>query len=260
MRILFVGDVFGDVGRRVLSEHLPRIKDEYCVDMVIANGENCAGGRGITPNYARKFRKYGVDIITGGNHSKEQEAVFSDPRCATYVLRPANSSSIAAGEGVLSFSCLGESVIVINLLGRIFLRGKRMCPFVAVDGILQKLSSEEKVILVDFHAEATSEKVCMAHYLDGRVSAVVGTHTHVQTNDARIFPHGTAFITDAGMTGPEFSAIGMKHEQVLDKILTGTNVPFTQAHAGAMFNGVLFDIDSKNGLATSVLPLFFRYY
>ncbi|MGM0444147.1 MAG: TIGR00282 family metallophosphoesterase [Fibrobacterota bacterium] len=261
MNILFAGDVFGDVGRRVLAQHLPELIEEYAVSMVIANGENSAGGRGITENHARKFRKYGVDIITGGNHSDAQADVFSSPRHTRYVIRPANSEKITAGSGLAVHQTeSGHSVAVINLLGRVFLRGKRPCPFKTADALLAQLDPRICTVIVDFHAEATSEKVCLAHYLDGRVSAVVGTHTHVQTNDARIFPGGCGFITDAGMTGPEFSAIGMEHSPVLDKILTGRAVQFVQSKEGAMFNGVLISVNDETGKTEAIQPVIRRYY
>ncbi|MGM0462031.1 MAG: TIGR00282 family metallophosphoesterase [Fibrobacterota bacterium] len=260
MNILFVGDVFGDVGRRVLAEKLEGLKDSLKIDAVIANGENCAGGRGITPRYARKFRKYGVDIITGGNHSPEQPAVYSDTKYSSFVIRPYNCSDMTAGNGIACKETEKGAFAVINILGRVFLRGKRECPFKSVDRALENIPPDIKTVIVDFHAEATSEKVCMGHYLDGRVSAMVGTHTHVQTNDGRILPGKTAYITDVGMTGPEISAIGMTYEPVMAKLLSGTSQQFVQARDGAMFNGVLLEIDEVTGTARTITPVLKRYY
>ncbi len=259
MRILFIGDVFGDIGRRVLAEHLPSINDEYKPDVVIANGENCAGGRGITINYAKKLRKYGVDIITGGNHSNAQMEIFEDEEMNVKVLRPSNISGMKRGKGHTIFTLSdGRTLGVLNLLGKTFIKGKIRCPFKETDTVLPELS-ETTHIFVDFHAEATSEKVCMAHYLDGRVGAVCGTHTHVQTNDARIFPQGTAFITDVGMTGPEFSAIGMQHEPVLYRIITGNPAKFVQSKEGPMFCGTIIELDDKTKKAISIEPIIRRY-
>ncbi len=258
MRLLFVGDVFGDVGRRVLADHLPSIREEFAVDVCVANGENTAGGRGMTVPLARKFRKFGVNCITGGNHSPAQPEIFSDEKCNDWVLRPHNMAGIKVGSGVAVLPVGDAQLAVINLMGRTFIRGRHKCPFKTVDELLAELPEDVTHILVDFHAEATSEKVCMAHHLSGRVSAVVGTHTHVQTNDARIFPGGTGFLTDAGMTGPENSAIGMDIGPVLDRIITGTNSQFVQSKEGPMFNGVLFDLDS-NGHCTAVEPIIRRY-
>lgn len=259
MRILFIGDVFGDIGRRVLAEHLPKIKNEFSIDVVVANGENCAGGRGVTINYAKKMRKYGVDAITGGNHSFAQPEVFEDDKMKEMVLRPANVSCIKRGKGHTVITLPdGRSLGILNLLGKTFIMGKTRCPFKEADKLLPELS-EATHILVDIHAEATSEKVCLAHYLDGRVGVVCGTHTHVQTNDARIFPEGTAYITDAGMTGPEYSAIGMQHGPIIHRILTGEPVKFVQAKEGPMFNGVVVELDDETKRGVSIEPIYRRY-
>lgn len=260
MKILFVGDVFGDIGRRVLAEKLADIKDEFSIDFTIANGENCAGGRGITPNYAKKLRKYGVDVITGGNHSSAQLEVFQSEAFSSFVIRPQNIHDIKDGQGFTIVTLeSGTTICVINVLGRTFIRGKNACPFKAVEAMLEEQKENAQIFFVDFHAEATSEKVCMAHLFDGKLSALIGTHTHVQTADARIFPKGTAFLTDAGMTGPEFSAIGMQHEPVLDRIMTGTPRQFVQSKEGPMFNGVVIDIDEETGKARSIESILRRY-
>lgn len=259
MKILFIGDVFGDTGRRVLADYLEGIKEEFQIDVVIANGENCAGGRGVTVNYAKKMRKYGVDIITGGNHSHAQPEVFDDEKMGMIVLRPANISGMKRGKGhtIMELSN-GKTLGILNLMGKTFIGGKLRCPFKEADQRLTDLKGCD-YIFVDFHAEATSEKVCLAHYLDGRVSAICGTHTHVQTNDGRVFPKGTGFITDAGMTGPEWSAIGMQHEPIIHKILTGEPVKFTQAKEGPMFNGVVVELDDESGVTKSIETIYRRY-
>ncbi len=259
MRILFIGDVFGDIGRRVLAEHLPSIKEEFKPDVVVANGENCAGGRGVTVNYAKKMRKYGVDVITGGNHSHAQIEVFDDEKMHGLVLRPSNISGMKRGKGHTIYTLPdGRTLGVLNLLGKTFINGKIRCPFKETDKMIPELA-EATHIFVDIHAEATSEKVCLAHYLDGQVGAICGTHTHVQTNDARIFPQGTAFITDAGMTGPEYSAIGMQHEPVLYRIITGNPAKFVQSKEGPMFNGVIIELDDVTKKAVSIEPILRRF-
>lgn len=259
MKILFIGDVFGDAGRRVLAEHLPEIIDEFSPDLVIANGENVAGGRGITANYVKKMKHYGVSVLTGGNHSFAQPDVFMDPKTNGMILRPANFSCVKRGRGSMVYTLEdGRSIGIINLIGKTFIEGKIRCPFKEVELILPTLS-ECTHIFVDFHAEATSEKVCMAHFLDGRVGAICGTHTHVQTSDARIFPKGLAYITDAGMTGPEYSAIGMTHEPILHRILTGEPARFVQSKEDPMFNGVIIELDDITKRAISIAPIYRRY-
>jgi len=259
MKILFVGDVFGDVGRRVLAEHLPSLIKEFEPDVVVANGENVAGGRGVTVNYAKKMRKYGVNVITGGNHSFAQREVFDDETTKDWVLRPANISGTKRGRGATVYNLPdGRTLGVINLMGKVYIDGKISCPFKKADELVYELGPATH-ILVDIHAEATSEKVCLAHYLDGKVGAICGTHTHVQTNDARVFSKGTAFITDAGMTGPHDSAIGMKHEPVIHRIITGEPAKFVQSKEGPTFNGVIIDLDDETGKARSISPVYRRY-
>jgi metallophosphoesterase (TIGR00282 family) len=260
MRILFIGDLFGDIGRRVLAEHLEGVVEKHKADVVIANGENCAGGRGITVNYAKKLRKYGVDIITGGNHSHAHTDVFSDEKYGATTLRPHNIKNMKKGKGHTVFTLKdGRKIGVVNLQGEIFINCKVGSPFKSADSILEFISEETNTILVDFHAEATSEKICLAHHLDGRITALVGTHTHVQTADARILPNKTAFITDVGMTGPELSAIGMQHEPIIEKLITGKPNKFVQAKDDPMLNAVLIESDDDTGLAISITPIFERY-
>lgn len=260
MRILFIGDVFGDVGRRVLAEQLGEVQREYAVDFTIANGENCAGGRGITTAMVKKLRKFGVDVITGGNHSTAHHQAFDDARYASFVIRPHNFSGLSKKHGVAVVeSKNGQKVAVINLLGKTFMKAKASCPFKAIDAILEELDPSITTIFVDMHAETTSEKICLAHYLTGRVSAVIGTHTHVQTADSRILGSQTAFMSDAGMTGAELSAIGMEHLPIIDRMINGTKTSFTQAKGDPMMNGVVVEVDDTTGSALSITPVFKRY-
>lgn len=259
MNILFIGDIFSSAGRRVLAERLSALREQHSIDICIANGENAAGGRGLTGNIFKKLRKFGVDIVTGGNHS------FSIPDSALSfmnfpeVLRPLNYPSGNIGKGSTIYTLPdGRTLAVLNLQGRTFMNESLNCPFRTGMAEVEQLQKSTPCIFVDFHAETTSEKGALAHYFDGKVSAVVGTHTHVQTADERILKNGTAFISDAGMTGPEDSVIGMKYEQVIRRFLLQTHVRFEPAEKGAMFNGVTVDIDDTSGRARSIKRIFER--
>jgi 2',3'-cyclic-nucleotide 2'-phosphodiesterase len=259
MRILFIGDVFADTGRRVLAEKLGALVRERRVDCCIANGENAAGGRGLTANLAKKLRKYGVTVITGGNHSftiPDNDVSFMDE---PYVLRPLNypPGNIGHGSTLMTIDN-GKRIGVVNLQGRTFSRESLDCPFRSGRAAIEELLKESKVIVVDFHAEATSEKLAFATYMDGMASAVIGTHTHVQTADERILKGGTAFITDAGMTGPEESVIGMNAESIVRHFVLQTHTRFEPASGGAMLNGVLLDVDETSGKTVSVTRIFER--
>lgn len=259
MRILFVGDIFGSIGRRVLADHLAPLIDAHDIDLCIANGENAAGGRGITRNIARKLRRYGVNVITGGNHSLANSDIFAGPRVYDYVLRPLNMSPAAPGSGKLIYAIPdGRRVGVINLQGRTFSSSSLSCPFRTAIKAAESITHTTPIIIVDFHAEATSEKVCLANYLDGKVSAVLGTHTHVQTSDERILPSGTAFISDTGMTGPEESAIGMKKEAVIRRYVLRGHHPFEPSSDGPMLNAVILDVDENSGCATGISRVYQR--
>jgi 2',3'-cyclic-nucleotide 2'-phosphodiesterase len=248
MRILCVGDIFAKPGRRILRALLPDLRKQLQVDAVIANGENAAGGRGLTLETADEIFAGGVDVITSGNHIWEQREFIPHLDEEAPILRPLNYPPGAPGRGLLR---LGD-VAVINLMGRVFMGIDVDDPFRAIDRALDEVS-EARVIVVDFHAEATSEKVAMGWHLDGRVSAVVGTHTHVPTADARVLPRGTAFVADLGMTGPRNSVIGMKTEQVLQKFRTQLPGRFTPEESGPrVFNSVLVDIDEDTGKARSI--------
>lgn len=248
MRILCIGDIFAKSGRRALHAILPGLKAELAIDFVIANGENAAGGRGLTVDTSDEIIRAGVDVITSGNHIWEQRDFLPRLNDEIPVLRPANYPPGAPGRGLLRHG----DVAVINLMGRVFMGIDVDDPFRAAEKALAEIA-ETKIIVLDFHAEATSEKVAMGWYLDGRVSAVVGTHTHVPTADPRILPGGTAYVTDLGMTGPMNSVIGMKTEQVLNKFLTQMPGRFNAEESGPkILNSVLIDVDEGTGKARSI--------
>lgn len=259
MHILFVGDIFGSTGRRVLAARLKEIREELKVDLCIANGENAAGGIGLTSNIYKKLRKYGVDFVTGGNHSLAHALHESELMETPEVLRPLNMPPGNPGHGTgFIRTAAGTTVGVVNLQGRTFFHEVLDCPFRTGLEAVEELRSRSPVIIVDFHAEATSEKTALAHYLDGKASAVLGTHTHVQTADERILPGGTAFIADVGMTGPENSVIGMKKDLVIRKFLLQGRVRLEPARSGGMLNAVLLDIDEQTGITRSIRRLFER--
>jgi metallophosphoesterase (TIGR00282 family) len=259
MRILFIGDIFGNMGRRVLAERLPSLIQEKNIELCIANAENMAGGRGLTGNLFKKLKKYGVNVITGGNHSFSFPDFDSSFMNIPEVLRPLNYPSGNVGHGTTIYTLEnGKMVGVVNLQGRTFFGDALDCPFRTGKNAANDLRSITPIVVVDFHAEATSEKIALATYLDGEVSAVLGTHTHVQTADERILPGGTAFITDAGMTGPEESIIGMDKEQVLKKFLLQTHYRFEPAEKGPMLNGVIIDIDETTGKTISISRIYER--
>ncbi|MGA9755982.1 MAG: TIGR00282 family metallophosphoesterase [Desulfobaccales bacterium] len=245
MNILFIGDIVGAPGRRVMEELLPRAVDHYCIDLVVANGENASGGLGITPQVADQFLSQGVDVLTSGNHIWKHKEILPYLEDTDRLLRPANYPPGAPGRGLVTVeTAAGEPVAIINLEGRVFMNAIE-CPFRTVDRLLETLSPEVKVILVDMHAEATSEKQAMGWHLDGRVSAMVGTHTHVQTADERILPGGTGYISDIGMTGPVDSVIGMKREIILERFLTQRPHPFKVATQNMQLQGVVLKIDAQ---------------
>jgi metallophosphoesterase (TIGR00282 family) len=259
MKILFVGDVFADSGRRVLAERLASLIAERGADCCIVNGENAAGGHGLTGNLARKLRKFGADAITGGNHSftfPDNDASFMDE---PHILRPLNYPPGNPGHGIALLTLAGgHTVGIVNLQGRTFHRETIDCPFRTGKEAVEALREKTPVVIVDFHAETTSEKLAFASYIDGRASAVLGTHTHVQTADERILPGGTAFISDVGMTGPEASIIGMKADGVIRRFLLQTAVRFEPAAGGPMLNAVVIDIDQATGRALSIERIFER--
>jgi 2',3'-cyclic-nucleotide 2'-phosphodiesterase len=250
MNILFVGDVFGQPGREALLRWLPAFKQERAIDFVIANGENVANGAGITSRLALKLLGGGVDVLTTGNHVWRQKEVYPFLTTDERIVRPANYPPGAPGRGltVRPAASSGE-VAVINLAGELFMT-TGMSPFRIVDGLVEEASELAEVIVVDLHAEATSEKVAMGHYLDGRVTAVVGTHTHVQTSDARVLPGGTAYMTDVGMTGPLESVIGVRTDIIVRRFLTELPAQFEVADGTVRLNAAL--VRAEGGRATSI--------
>jgi 2',3'-cyclic-nucleotide 2'-phosphodiesterase len=245
MNILFIGDIVGAPGRRAVAELLPRAVDRYRIDLVVANGENASGGIGITPQVADEFLSQGVDVLTSGNHIWKHKEILPYLEDTDRLLRPANYPPEAPGRGLaIVETAAGQSVAILNLEGRVFMNALE-CPFRTADRVLETLSPHVKVILVDMHAEATSEKQALGWYLDGRVSAVVGTHTHVQTADERILPGGTGYISDVGMTGPVDSVIGMKREIIMERFLTQRPQPFKVATQNMQLQGVVLNIDPQ---------------
>ena len=248
MRILMIGDVIGKPGRRAIQSIVPALRQEHGIDLVIANGEKTAGGFGLTMDTAYELLDNGVDVLTSGNHIWDQKDIIPYLEEGLPLIRPANYPD-APCRGVL----IHNDVMVVNLMGRVFMPPLD-CPFRAADKILADACAPEtpSVIIVDFHAEATSEKQAMGWYLDGRVSAVVGTHTHVGTVDKRILPQGTAYITDVGMTGPLDSVIGSEIGPVMDRFLTGLPQRLTVASGPVMMNSVLIDVDKESGKALAI--------
>ncbi|MBV8395480.1 MAG: YmdB family metallophosphoesterase [Actinobacteria bacterium] len=245
MRLLFVADVFGAPGRRAVETRLPALRDELRVDFCIVNGENAADGRGITAKIAEKLLASGADVVTLGNWAWGQQGFAPYLSGTDRVLRPANMSAASPGVGLT----VRDGVAVINLLGELTLNPFESA-FAVADRLVEEARRETPVVLVDFHAEATSEKVALAYYLDGRVTAVLGTHTHVQTNDARVLPGGTAAITDAGMTGPHDSVIGSVPEGAIRRFVTGMPVRLEPATGGVRIEGALVECD-RDGRALS---------
>ena len=250
MRVLMIGDVIGKPGRKAVNSLVPGLRFEYELDLVIANAENAAGGKGLTPETAEVLFGSGVDVLTSGNHIWAQKAIIPHLDGELPILRPLNYPPGAPGRGCL----IMEQVMVVNLLGRTFM-GNLDCPFRAMDWVLSEFADRPPSVIVDFHAEATSEKGAMGRYLDGRVSAVVGTHTHVGTVDAWILPHGTAFVTDVGMVGPIDSVIGDDAESVIERFLTHMPHRLAVGKGNVWFNSVLLEIDESTGRAKSITRL-----
>lgn len=252
-RILALGDIVGRPGRTVVHQKLPEVVRTRQVDFVIANGENVAGGSGITANLFHKLRSYGIDVVTLGDHVFKRQDIASTLSASERLLRPDNLSAQAAGRGwTVVTSNSGVQVAVMNLIGRIYMNLPADDPFAAADRILRELPAGLKVVVCDMHAEATSEKVAMGHHLDGRASLVFGTHTHIPTADARLLPGGTAAITDVGMCGPYDSVLGRRKERVLKYMTTSMPHPFDVATNDVKLCGVLAEIDPATGKAISV--------
>ena len=252
MKVLFIGDIFGEPGRRALARAIPRLVAQRQIDIVIGNGENAAGGFGITPELAEELFDLGLAVITTGNHAWDKKEILDyfprEPR----LLRPANYPDGVPGHGsVVVESAAGEQLGVLQLMGRAYMPTLD-CPFQVAKKELAALKKRTVSVIVDMHAEATSEKMAMGHYLDGEVVAVVGTHTHVQTADDQILPKGTAYLTDIGMTGPLHSVIGVKKELAIEKFLTGMPRRFEVASGPSVFCAVLLELDARLGKALSI--------
>jgi metallophosphoesterase (TIGR00282 family) len=253
VKVLFVGDVVGGIGRRTLAALLPGLLDQHRPDFVVANGENAAGGVGITEKTARELLELGADAITLGNHAYRHRDAYEFLDREERVVRPANYPKGSPGRGHTVVERDGARLGVVNLSGMVFMQAMRS-PFSEVDALLADLGDRVDAVLVDMHAEATSEKVAMGWHVDGRATAVLGTHTHVPTADARVLPGGTAYVTDVGMTGPRGGVIGVKREQAIERFLTLTHVRFETSADDPWLNGVLVEADGE-GRATAIEQL-----
>lgn len=252
MRLLFLGDVVGKPGRRAVVETVPHLVATEALDLVIANCENASGGVGVDPRAASELLKAGVDVLTSGNHIWAKRDIVDYLRDSDVLLRPLNFAPGVPGRGwTIRRSRSGVDVAVLNLIGRVFMNNYD-CPFRAADAALAAIGGRARVVIVDMHAEATSEKVAMGWYLDGRVSAVIGSHTHIQTADDRVLPEGTAYLTDAGMCGPRDSVIGVKRELVIGRFLTQMPTRFEVALGPALLQGAIVDVDEASGHARSI--------
>jgi len=255
MKILFIGDIVGSPGREAIKKLVVPLKQELGIDFVIANAENASGGSGITSKVAAELFASGADVLTSGDHIWKKTEIFELINQEERILRPLNFPSGAPGRGASVFIAQnGAKVGVININGRVFMEALE-CPFKAALKAAEELAVETKIIIVDMHAEATSEKIALGWYLDGKVSAIFGTHTHIQTADEKILPKGTAYITDVGMTGPYDSVIGRRVEDVLTRFLSSIPVRFEVAEGNIQLHGALVEIDKVTGKARSILRI-----
>ena len=252
MKILFIGDIVGEPGRRAVKQLLPRLREQHALDFVIANGENSAGGSGITPKMAGEIFAAGVDAITSGDHLWDQKEVMELLAGEQRFLRPLNYPTGTPGQGAVVLQKENLPLVaVVNAQGRTFMPALDN-PFLVVPPVIEKLRAQTKIIFVDFHAEATSEKIAFARLLDGQVSAVIGTHTHVQTADEQIFPGGTAYLSDAGFTGPHESVLGREIEPVIKRFLTGMPQRFEVARNRVILHGAVVEVDTVSGRALKI--------
>jgi len=252
MNILFIGDIVGSPGREAIKKLVPELKKEYKLDFIIANGENAAGGSGITSPVAQELFNYGIDVLTSGDHIWKKREIFEIINQEERILRPVNFPAGAPGHGWGLFKTKDNfKVGIVNVQGRVFMEALE-CPFRSSRQAQEALSKDTPIIIVDIHAEATSEKVALGWYLDGKVSAVLGTHTHIQTADERILPGGSAYISDVGMTGPLDSVIGRRIEDVLERFITSVPTRFEVAQDNIQLQGVVLDIDEQTGKARSI--------
>ncbi|MGD9571978.1 MAG: TIGR00282 family metallophosphoesterase [Thermoleophilia bacterium] len=250
MRAMLVGDVVGGVGLRALLTRLPELREEHRPDVVVVNAENAAAGAGTSPRQVKDLLDAGVDVLTGGNHTLQKSEILPVLEAEPRVLRPANIAVRAPGRGIVTVETAAGPVSVVNVMGSVFLQAAQS-PFAVIDDLVAEARRGADVVLVDIHAEATSEKIALGHHLDGRVTAVVGTHTHVQTADARILKGGTAYVTDLGMTGPHDSVIGVRTDVILRRFLTNSPGRFEPADGGVLVQGAMVEADAA-GRATSV--------
>ncbi len=255
MKLLITGDVCGRPGRAAFAKYTPQLKRQYGVDIVIVNGENSAGGKGVTRKSLDALYHGGADIVTTGNHVWDKKEVLDIIDSEPFLIRPANYPEGTPGKGWCIYPFKAKNIGVLNLSGRAFMPPMD-CPFQRVEDILREMQDQCDIIVLDIHAETTSEKMAMGWYLDGRVQAVVGTHTHIQTADARILPKGTAYITDLGMVGPWNSVLGVKTECILEKFTTCRPVRFDLADGPNVYSAVVVDIDDKTNKACSIERVF----
>ncbi|MGC7872469.1 TIGR00282 family metallophosphoesterase [Desulfosporosinus sp. SYSU MS00001] len=258
MRILFVGDIVGKPGREAIKRFLKPLQQEYTIDVTIANAENAAAGKGLTKEIAEELFDYGIQFFTMGNHVWDNRDIMNFIDQETRMIRPANYPVGAPGQGSGLIRINGCKIGVLNLSGRVYMTPLDD-PFSAAIRWINQLKQETPIVFVDFHAEATSEKVALGWFLDGKVSAVVGTHTHIQTSDFRVLPQGTAYITDVGMTGPRDSVLGIKKEIIINRFLTQLPAKFELATGPIQINAVVIDIDEKSGKALKIEAVQ-RYY
>ncbi len=246
MNILVIGDIVGRPGRNIVKKLLAKLQSEHDISFTIANAENAAGGRGITKDIKDELLSVGIDVLTMGNHVWDNKSIFNFIDDEPRLVRPANYPGDCPGQGYHVYTAgFNKKIAVINASGRIYLPPLD-CPFKTVMDILQELGDSVDITLVDFHAEATSEKLALGYYLDGKVSAVVGTHTHIQTADERIMPQGTAYITDLGMTGPVYSILGMEKEPIIEKFINGRPARFEVASGPAQLQGIVLRLDEDS--------------
>ena len=259
LNILFLGDIVGEPGRRAVIDLLPVIREREGIDFVIVNGENSANGRGITPRISFDLLRAGAAVITTGDHVWDQKEVFAYIDTEPRLLRPLNYPAGTPGQGSLVLDTAKGKVGVINVQGRTFTQPSLENPFRAMDAEVNRLREETPIIFVDIHAETTSEKIAMGRFLDGRVSAVVGTHTHVQTADEQVFPGGTAFLCDAGFCGPSESCLGRDVNAIINRFMTSLPVPFPIARGEVRLHGAIVEVDPETGRARSIRRLVERY-
>jgi hypothetical protein len=254
MNVLMVGDVFGESGRAALARLLPRLRQEHAIDFCVVNVENAASGFGVTPQMCRQFLADGADVMTSGNHIWDRKEIVEYITKENLLLRPANFPTGTPGVGSITVKAGPHRVAVLNLMGRVFMSAIE-CPFRTADALVPELRRETPIVLVDAHCEATSESQALGWYLDGRVSAVVGTHRHVQTADERVLPGGTAYITDLGMTGPTEGVIGVDRDLIIQRFVSQMPVRFEPAKGPAALHGAVITLDPETGRASAIRRL-----